>query len=140
VKAPKDGLPRKDMEDPDRKVHGAVLYVKEGPGDKKYYIYNSKVTGKWNMVDNEADIHKNECTFKSNRPSDLPFNSNPPRPEWASAGDPKVSLPFDLPYDFYDPQKNVFVADMFLEVLIEDENTANAALLNAWPTILRQYD
>ena len=131
VKAPKDGLPRKDMEDPDRKVHGAVLYVKEGPGDKKYYIYNSKVTGKWNMVDNEADIHKNECTFKSNRPSDLPFNSNPPRPEWASAGDPKVSLPFDLPYDFYDPQKNVFVADMFLEVLIEDENTANAALLNA---------
>ena len=89
------------------------------------------MTGKWNTVDNEADIHKNECTFKSNRPSDLPFNSNPPRPEWASAGDPKVSLPFDLPYDFYDPQKNVFVADMFLEVLIEDENTANAALLNA---------
>ena len=122
VKKPKDGLPRKEEGDEDYKVHGAVLYVKE-EGDQTYYIYKSKVTGKWNMVDDEGDIDKNRSHFKSNRPSELPFDSTK-----------KVTMPYDLPYDYSSNELHGagdFVPDMFLQIHVENEDDANAHLLQA---------
>lgn len=115
VKEPKEGLPRKSADDEDRKIHGAVVYVKDD-GDKKYYIYKSKVTGKWNMVDKEDDIFHNRSHFKSSRACTDPLS--------------ELSLPW-----YYSSSENHgegrFIEDRNLQIHVEDEDTANAVLLKA---------